>query len=158
MYQAVAYHKNSNMVHIWDDEKGHFKIKYKPYAYRKSSYGKFVALDGQQVDKVYDFDRDDKGLYESDINPETRTLIEILESSTPGPVKLKVTSSNSQDLKLATELLQEEIQAAMKAPDYTGKEGARLRKEASEWAVKREHLFALAHEMYVVFEREAREC
>ena len=99
-----------------------------------------------------------RGEHIKSVQRETRTLIEILESSTPGPVKLKVTSSNSQDLKLATDLLQEEIQAAMKAPDYTGKEGARLRKEASEWAVKREHLFALAHEMYVVFEREAREC
>lgn len=81
MYQAVAYHKNSNMVHIWDDQKGHLKIKYKPYAYRKSSYGKHVALDGQRVDKVFDFDRDDKGLYESDINPETRTLIDMYTDS-----------------------------------------------------------------------------
>lgn len=81
MYQAVAYHKNSNTVHIWDDKKGHLKIKYKPYAYRKSSYGKHVALDGQRVDKVFDFDKDDKGLYESDINPETRTLIDMYTDS-----------------------------------------------------------------------------
>jgi DNA polymerase elongation subunit (family B) len=81
MYQAVAYHKNTNTVHIWDDHKGHIKVKYKPYAYRKSSYGKYVALDGTIVDKVYDFDRDDKGLYESDINPETRTLIDMYKNS-----------------------------------------------------------------------------
>ena len=81
MYQAVAYHKNSNTVHIWDDKKGHLKIKYKPYAYRKSSYGKYVALDGQLVDKVFEFDKDDKGLYESDINPETRTLIDMYTDS-----------------------------------------------------------------------------
>jgi DNA polymerase elongation subunit (family B) len=81
MYQAVAYHKNSNTVHIWDDKKGHLKVKYKPYAYRKSSYGKHVALDGQRVDKIFDFDRDDKGLYESDINPETRTLIDMYTDS-----------------------------------------------------------------------------
>ncbi len=81
MYQAIAYNKNSNTVHIWDDHKGHLKIKYKPYAYRKSSYGKHVALDGQLVEKVFDFDKDDRGLYESDINPETRTLIDMYKDS-----------------------------------------------------------------------------
>lgn len=81
MYQAVAYNRNSNMVHIWDDVKGHLKVKYKPYAYRKSSYGKHVALDGQRVEKVFDFDKDDRGLYESDINPETRTLIDMYKDS-----------------------------------------------------------------------------
>ena len=65
MYQAIAYHKNTNTVHIWDDHKGHIKVKYKPYAYRKSSYGKYVALDGTLVDKVFDFDPHDKNLYES---------------------------------------------------------------------------------------------
>ena len=81
MYQAVAYNRNSNMVHIWDDVKGHLKVKYKPYAYRKSSYGKHVALDGNRVEKVFDFDKDDRGLYESDINPETRTLIDMYKDS-----------------------------------------------------------------------------
>ena len=63
MYQAVSYHKRTNTVHIWDDEKGHVQIKYKPYAYRKSSYGRLVALDGQTVDKVYN-PGDEEGLYE----------------------------------------------------------------------------------------------
>jgi len=43
MYQSVAYHQKTNTVHIWDDVKGHLQIKYKPYAYRKSSYGEYVA-------------------------------------------------------------------------------------------------------------------
>lgn len=81
MYQAIAYHKNTNTVHIWDDHKGHIKLKYKPYAYRKSSYGKYVALDGTLVDKIFEFDPQDKNLYESDINPETRTLIDMYKDS-----------------------------------------------------------------------------
>jgi len=84
------------------------------------------------------------------VQRETRTLVEVLDTKTPGPVNLKITSLNEEDLKLASKVLQEEIQAAMKAPDYTGKEGARLRMEASEWAVKREHLFESAHEAYVL--------
>jgi DNA polymerase elongation subunit (family B) len=81
MYQAVAYHNKTNTVHIWDDVKGHVQVKYKPYAYRKSSYGEHVALDGTKLDKVTDFDREEQGLYESDINPETRTLIDMYTDS-----------------------------------------------------------------------------
>ena len=81
MYQAVAYQKRTNTVHVWDDQKGHVQIKYKPYAYRKSSYGKFVALDGKQVDKVYNPEQGERGLYESDINPEMRTLIDMYTDS-----------------------------------------------------------------------------
>ena len=39
MYQAVAYQRRNNTVHIWDDVKGHVKIKYKPYAYAKNPSG-----------------------------------------------------------------------------------------------------------------------
>ena len=46
MYQAIAYHKRTNKVHIWDDKKGHITVNYKPYAYKKASYGNMVALDG----------------------------------------------------------------------------------------------------------------
>ena len=81
MYQAIAYQQRANTVHIWDDKRGHLQIKYKPYAYRKSSYGKYVTLDGTIVDKVYDFDSQDKNLYESDINPEMRTLIDMYTDS-----------------------------------------------------------------------------
>ena len=81
MYQAVAYQQRTNTVHIWDDQKGHLQIKYKPYAYRKSSYGKYVALDGNTVDKVFQFDKEEEGLYEADINPETRTLIDMYTDS-----------------------------------------------------------------------------
>lgn len=81
MYQAVAYQNKTNTVHIWDDVKGHIQVKYKPYAYRKSSYGTHIALDGTTLDKVTDFDREEQGLYESDINPETRTLIDMYTDS-----------------------------------------------------------------------------
>ena len=30
MYQAVAYQRRTNTVHIWDDIKGHVKIKCYP--------------------------------------------------------------------------------------------------------------------------------
>lgn len=89
-----------------------------------------------------------RGSHIKAVQKDTRTVIEVIDTHTPGAVKLKITSSNVKDMKLASTLLQEEIKAAMSAPDYTGKEGARLRAEASEWAVKREHLFDSAHEAY----------
>ena len=76
MYQAISYHKRTNKVHIWDDVKGHYTINYKPYAYRKVSYGNMVALDGQSVQRVENPNREEHGLYEADINPEMRTLID----------------------------------------------------------------------------------
>ena len=84
MYQGIAFEKTKNLVHIWDDEKGHFTLPYKKYAYRKNNNGKYVALDGNRVEKVYDWDDSDiqRGLiYESDIGPETRTLIDLYYES-----------------------------------------------------------------------------
>ena len=56
MYQAVAYQKRTNTVHIWDDQKGHVQIKYKPYAYAKNPHGQHVALDGTRLSKVTKFE------------------------------------------------------------------------------------------------------
>jgi len=80
MYQNVAYQRSKNLVHIWDDKNGHFTVPFKKYAYKRNAHGKFVALDGHKVDKVYDWDESDmqRGLiYESDLNAETRTLIDL---------------------------------------------------------------------------------
>ena len=80
MYQNIAYQKHKNIMHVWDDKNGHLKFPYKKYAYKKNSHGRHAALDGSKVDRVTDWDEMDvqKGhIYESDINPETRTLIDL---------------------------------------------------------------------------------
>jgi DNA polymerase elongation subunit (family B) len=80
MYQNIAFQRNKNLITIWDDKHGKMQIPYKKYAYKKNSHGKYTALDGSKVDKVTDWDDSDlqKGvIYESDINPETRTLIDM---------------------------------------------------------------------------------
>lgn len=79
-YQNIAYQKNKNIMHVWDDKNGHLKFPYKKYAYKKNAHGRHVALDGTKVDKVTDWDDADiqRGqIYESDVNPETRTLIDL---------------------------------------------------------------------------------
>ena len=81
MYQAVAYQRRTNTVHVWDDQKGHVQIKYKPYAYAPNANGQHVALDGTRLTKVTRFDNEDTSLYESDLNPEVRTLIDLYPDS-----------------------------------------------------------------------------
>jgi DNA polymerase elongation subunit (family B) len=90
MYQAVAYRKEDNTVHIWDDIRGYFQLKYKPYAYQKDPNGEHVALDGTKLRKVYNFDREEPNLYEADINPETRTLIDLYADSDDASVGHRV--------------------------------------------------------------------
>jgi len=86
-YQNIAYQKNKNLVHVWDDKKGHLQFPFKKYAYKKSAHGRCVALDGSKVERVTNWDEHDiqKGqIYESDINPEVRTLIDMyFESDEP---------------------------------------------------------------------------
>ena len=80
MYQNIAYQKHKNIVHVWDDKNGHLQFPYKKYAYKKNAHGRYVALDGSKLDKVHDWDDADiqrSQIYESDINPETRTLIDL---------------------------------------------------------------------------------
>lgn len=83
-YQNIAYQKNKNLMHVWDDKNGHLTFPFKKYAYKKNSHGTHVALDGSKVEKVYNWDDSDiqRGqIYESDINPETRTLIDMYYES-----------------------------------------------------------------------------
>ena len=80
MYQNIAFQKSKNIMHVWDDKNGHLQFPFKQYAYKKNAHGRHVALDGSKVDKVTSWDEIDvqRGLiYESDINPETRTLIDL---------------------------------------------------------------------------------
>jgi len=80
MFQNICYDRKTNTIHLWDDQKGYLKFPYKRYAYKKNSYGKYVTLDGTKVDKVTEWTDADvqRGhLYESDVNIDTRTLIDL---------------------------------------------------------------------------------
>jgi len=79
-YTGIYYDRKTNVINLWDDEKGHLKLPYNRYGYKKSAKGKFTTLDGCKVEKVKQWSHDDesKGLmYESDIRPEVRTLIDL---------------------------------------------------------------------------------
>jgi len=81
LYQNIYYESRKNKVHIWDDKSGHVVIPYKRYAYVKDNYGTHVSLYGDRLKKTYKWDKTLEGLHESDINPETRTLIDMYTNS-----------------------------------------------------------------------------
>lgn len=79
MFQNIFYQREKNILHVWDDQHGYYALKNKRYAYMKSSNGDHVALDGTKLERVTKWEKEDelKGyVYESDIRPETRYLID----------------------------------------------------------------------------------
>ena len=79
MYKNSYYNRETGEVIVWDDKKGRLNFKYKKYAYIKSPTGQHTALDGNRVEKIFKWDQEDERrgiIYESDIRPETRILID----------------------------------------------------------------------------------
>ena len=84
MYTNIGYDKKNNIMHVWDDELGHQKFPFQPYAYLPDSEGDFQSLDGVKLTQVAGNHKDNPKAYESDINEEIRTLIDLYyESDTP---------------------------------------------------------------------------
>ena len=85
MYQNIFFNKEDNKIHLWDDKKGYRKFPYKRYGYIKDSKGTHVALDGTKVKKIGRWKNEDENipnkLYETDVKPETRALIDIYKDS-----------------------------------------------------------------------------
>ena len=76
MYQNIYFENKTQKVHIWDDQKGYFVMPYKKYAYVKNRAGTHVSLYGDKLKKVFKYDKEDPALFESDVPPETRVLVD----------------------------------------------------------------------------------
>ena len=76
-YQAIGYDKRGGIMHVWDDELGHQKFPFKPYGYLPNENGQYQTLDGVRLDRVPGNHRDNPKAYESDLNEEVRTLIDL---------------------------------------------------------------------------------
>jgi len=76
LYQSIWYDNYKKKFHLWDDKNGYHVIPYKPYAYVKHSGGTHVSLYGDKLKKVFDFDKEDPNLFESDVPPTTRFLVD----------------------------------------------------------------------------------
>lgn len=76
MYQNIFVDKKNELVYLWDDIKGMIKFPYTRYAYKKNPKGKFKSLYGDTLEKTVNFDDRDPDLFESDLMPEMRVLID----------------------------------------------------------------------------------
>ena len=81
MYQNIYIDRKTDIVHLWDDTKGYVTFKYPKYAYRKKKGGKYKSIYGEDLEKVTMFSRNDPSIYEGDVSPETRVLIDAYENS-----------------------------------------------------------------------------
>jgi hypothetical protein len=81
MYQSIGYDRKSGTMHVWDDELGHQKFPFKPYAYLPDSAGTYVSLDGTTLKQIPGNHKDNPASYESDLNEEVRTLIDLYYES-----------------------------------------------------------------------------
>ena len=79
MYQNIFVSKKDHLVYLWDDEKGLVTFKNKPYAYKKSPNGMYRSMYGDKLEKVNRYQYEDTGLFESDVNAETRNLIDLYQ-------------------------------------------------------------------------------
>ena len=84
MYQNIFYDRFNNEVHLWDDELGYHCLTYERYAYKLDPNGSFQTLDGRAVSRVTDWHQTDvfnNKLFESDVRPEMRMLIDLYHES-----------------------------------------------------------------------------
>ena len=77
MFQNIGYDKKNGVMHVWDDKLGHQKFPFTPYGYLPNSNGQYQTLNGVRLDKVPGNHRDNPTAYESDLNEEVRTLIDL---------------------------------------------------------------------------------
>ena len=81
MYQNIYIDKKTETVHLWDDQKGHVTFPVPKYAYRKKTGGRYRSVYGDELEKVTNFNRNDPSIFEGDVPPETRVLIDAYEDS-----------------------------------------------------------------------------
>jgi len=63
-------------MHVWDDKFGHQTFRYKKYAYTKSRGGTYISLYGDRLKRITKWEKEQSDLFESDVNPEIRVLVD----------------------------------------------------------------------------------
>ena len=76
MYQNIFYDRRLNTMYIWDDKFGHQTFRYKKYAIQEKSNGTYLSLYGDRLKRVTSWEKDEVDLFESDVNPEIRVLVD----------------------------------------------------------------------------------
>lgn len=83
MYQNIYISRKDNTVHLWDDEKGYRTFPYQKYAYKAVSNGAGThkSLYGDDLVVVQGYKDGEPNLFESDVPPETKVLLDYYKDS-----------------------------------------------------------------------------
>jgi DNA polymerase elongation subunit (family B) len=78
----ISWKSSKPIIHLWDDQKGHAMFPFKKYAYQKDRSGNMRSLYGDKLKKVTFWKKEDTPkLFEADIHPEMRTLVDMYHQS-----------------------------------------------------------------------------
>mgnify|MGYP003112488370 CR=1 FL=1 len=93
MYQNIfiSWSGRKPVIHLWDDQKGHAMFPFKKYAYQKDRSGSLRSLYGDKLKKITFWKKEDTpSLFEADIHPEMRTLVDMYHQSDEPSVNHRV--------------------------------------------------------------------
>lgn len=100
MYQNIFINRKDNIVHLWDDEKGYRTFPYEKYAYKRHPGGNFKSLYGDELVRVVNYNEKDPNLFESDVSPEMKVLMDYYPDSDEPSKGIKV---GVIDIEVSTE-------------------------------------------------------
>ena len=69
------------LVYLWDDQHSLTQFPYPRYAYKRNINGKYTSLYGDKLEMVNNYNDRDPELFESDVLPEMRVLIDAYDDS-----------------------------------------------------------------------------
>ena len=81
MYKNIYCDIKNNITHLWDDEIGHQSFSTIKYAYRRKIGGSYKSLYGEELEKITNFAYDDPTIFEGDLQPELRALLDLYSES-----------------------------------------------------------------------------
>jgi len=89
MYYNIFYDHLTSTIHLWDDVVGYEKFKFERYAYIPDDAGTHISLFGDKLKKITDL-KYKTNMFESDVNPEIRTLVDRYHDSDEVSRNIKV--------------------------------------------------------------------
>jgi DNA polymerase elongation subunit (family B) len=81
MYNAIYYSYRDRVCHLRDDNEGWHEFQYQPTYYKLHPEGKYATLDGKRANPTKKYDKDDKTLYEKDVDKCLTILLDIYRDS-----------------------------------------------------------------------------
>lgn len=102
VYTNIYISRKDNVVHLWDDnpEKKYRTFPYEKYAYKRHTGGNFKSIYGDELIRVTNYNDKDSDLFESDVSPEMRVLLDYYSDSDEPSINHRI---GVIDIEISTE-------------------------------------------------------